>query len=64
MIARKMAKFLAAFALSPRWVRGMERKTDETDIARGGGYGLYRFRQEVLAGSDNTYVDYKKRTYL
>gem|GEM_PF-4940966 len=27
--------FFTAFALSPKWVREMEHKTDETAIARG-----------------------------
>ncbi len=61
---KKMAKFLFGFISSPRRVRWMERLTDESSIARGAGYGLYKFRQEIHQWSASEYVDYKKRTYL
>ena len=57
-------QFLVWFLLSPKLVSQMERKTDETAIARGTWYELYKFRQEVLAWSNNDYAKYKKRTYL
>lgn len=60
----EVLKFWLWFALSPRWVRNMERKTDETAIARGAWYGLYLFRREIHERSAGAYVDYKKRTYL
>ncbi|MBP6256283.1 hypothetical protein KA405_00770 [Patescibacteria group bacterium] len=47
--AAGVIQFLIGFLVSPQWVSQMERKTDETAIARGTGYELYQFRQEVLA---------------
>lgn len=62
--AAGVVQFLIGFLLSPQWVSQMERKTDETAIARGTGYELYQFRKEVLAWSVSAYGDYKRRTYL
>ncbi len=59
-----MLLFLLAFAICPRRVRHMERKIDETAIARWSWYALYTFRREVHAGSSEQYAKYKRRAYL
>lgn len=62
--AWEMIKFVLAFWLSAKRVQELERKIDETTVARGAWYELYTFRQEVLTGSREEYVDYKKINYL
>lgn len=59
-----MLLFLLWFTICPRRVRHMERKIDETAIARGSWYGLYVFRREVHAWSSKQYARYKRRAYL